>query len=258
MISTENRPRPTGQVAPLRGRLALVAGAETAIGHAVVHALQRAGTDLIAGVDSEIPHAGFPEHTEIIDVDASDIDGSISRIEQATGSREIELFLSATASVPEADALLVYPQDLERTLSAHLYLPFAIAQHVASRLVATMRQGVIVLIGSETQPRPAARTLARGVACAAAAHMAHCLAGEWRAYGIRTHMLAIRESDTSEGARTARAEDVAANALYLLSEAGSSLAVGHDLVLDLDVNRFVSESARSERPNRSVWRCNER
>ena len=192
----EPGPAPLRPMRPLDGRLALVTGADAAVGRASALALAEAGADVLLplAVDASARSAELVERIErlggeaiVVALDLDDLEGTIDAIERASGERAVDVFVHALGARVEGDALVLERRDLDRVFGPNLVAPYLLSQHVAARLLARGQSGAIVFVGSEAAHAAIARESLGSMTGAALVQLARCLALEWARYGIRVN-----------------------------------------------------------------------
>lgn len=231
---------------PLDGRLALVTGADAAVGRASALALAEAGADVLLplAADALARSAELVERIEglggeaiVVALDLDELEDTIGAIERASGERAVDVFVHALGARVEGDALVLERRDLDRVFGPNLVAPYLLSQHVAARLLARGQSGAIVFVGSEAAHAAIARDSLGSMTGAALVQLARCLALEWARYGIRVNAVSpgtgaedVPHSDGAIDVVARSAASVADAVLFLASPEGAGVN-GHDLVL---------------------------
>lgn len=239
----------TGDLFSLRGRRALVTGAARGIGRAIAHAFADAGADLVladrdeAGCNTVAAALGCASCI----LDLRDREALEKLVEQA-GPLDV-LVCNAGTSGPAGPAHQVSEGDWRDLISVNLEHPLILSGLVAPKM-ASRGGGSIVLMSSIAGLRGNKAIGAYGVTKAAVAQLARNLAVEWGPSGVRANAVAPGLIDTvwasailkDEAAterrlsqtplrRIGRAEEVAATALFLASDAAGFIT-GQTIVVD--------------------------
>jgi len=238
----------------LAGRKALVTGACSGIGRAVALALAAEGVDIAvadinyrAEVAAEVAAKGVAVRGIVADV--SKADDVVRMVAEATsGLGGLDLYVNNAGGAWHESLTKVTSSALERTMATNFAASVHGCREVA-RIFIPQRRGSILAIGStaivSAQPR---ETAYRASKAALKAHI-EVAAVELAPFGIRVNLLTPGATDTpfvppSLGEQRSRAlheiplrreakpEEIAAAAVFLLSNSLAGYITGGELVVD--------------------------
>ena len=217
----------------MSAKVALVAGAGGALGHATAMALSAAGLTVLAVVRNERGLGDLPDDIRREVADATDPAAAtrlIDRIASETGPPDV--LVNTIGAFRPADALSTTPEMLRLMLDVNLGPALWLSQAVAPH----MRQqgsGVIVHVAARPGIEPSGGMAAYGVSKAALVHLTRILDIELRPHGIRVNAVAPQLLDTPANRATfpaevlthATAPDVIADAIaFLVSDAAAPVS----------------------------------
>jgi NAD(P)-dependent dehydrogenase (short-subunit alcohol dehydrogenase family) len=182
----------------LRGKIALVTGASSGLGHhfaktlstnnATVVATARR-TDRLAKLVAEIGAAGGIAHALPMDVNNSaSVEHAVARIVAEVGP--IDILVNNAGIAGSKASIELTEADWREVLETNLNGAWRVAQACAKTMIAAGRGGSIVNIASILGLRVANNLLAYSAAKAALVQMTKSLALEWARHGIRVNAIA--------------------------------------------------------------------
>jgi 2-deoxy-D-gluconate 3-dehydrogenase len=180
----------------LRGKTAVVTGANTGIGQAIAIALAHAGADIVAvgrtrpdATRAEVERAGRAFHTIEADL------GSTARVHEVvqdalgrTGS--IDILVNNAGIIRRADALEFTEADWDAVMAVNLKSVFFLSQAAARQMLKTGQGGKIINIASMLSFQGGIRVAAYTASKSAVAGLTRILANEWAAKGINVNAIA--------------------------------------------------------------------
>src|ERR1039457_6058789 len=216
-----------------QAKVAVVAGAGGALGHATTAALAASGFAVVAGARGGDALSDLPDvvHTGAADpADPGAVTRLIDRIAAEVGPPGV--LVNTVGALRLGDALATTPETLRLMLDVNLGPALWLSQAVAPY----MRQrgsGAIVHVTARPGLEPASGMAAYSVSKAALAHLTRTLALELRPHGIRVNAVAPQLIDT-ESNRASFPADVMAHAVapeaiagviaFLVSEAAAPVS----------------------------------
>jgi len=239
----------------LRGRIALVTGANTGIGAGIALALARAGADVI-GVGRTAPAqtAAAVQATgrrfEFIAADlgsTAPIDALIEDALRRCG--RLDILVNNAGTIRRAAALDYAESDWDDVLNVNLKAVFFLSQAAARRMVAT-GGGKIINIASMLSFQGGIRVVAYAASKSGIAGLTRALANEWASRGVNVNAIAPGYIETANTAalrsdphrnaeilgripagRWGRPDDLAGAAVFLASSAADYI---HGAILPVD------------------------
>jgi NAD(P)-dependent dehydrogenase (short-subunit alcohol dehydrogenase family) len=193
----------------MSAKVALVAGAGGALGHATAMALSAAGLTVVAVDRNERGLGDLPDDIRREVADATDPAAAtrlIDRIASETGPPDV--LVNTIGAFRPADALSTTPEMLRLMLDVNLGPALWLSQAVAPH----MRQqgsGVIVHVTARPGIEPAAGLAAYSTSKAALVHLTRILDIELRPQGIRVNAVAPQLLDDPQNRATFPAEAMA-------------------------------------------------
>jgi NAD(P)-dependent dehydrogenase (short-subunit alcohol dehydrogenase family) len=193
----------------MSAKVALVAGAGGALGHATAMALSAAGLTVLAVDRNERGLGDLPDDIRREVADATDPAAAtrlIDRIASETGPPDV--LVNTIGAFRPADALSTTPEMLRLMLDVNLGPALWLSQAVAPH----MRQqgsGVIVHVTARPGIEPAAGLAAYSTSKAALVHLTRILDIELRPQGIRVNAVAPQLLDDPQNRATFPAEAMA-------------------------------------------------
>ena len=197
---SEDDPMPLATPTPfeLRGRVALVTGASSGLGHhfaktlsgahAIVVATARR-TERLAKLVEEIGAAGGKAHAMSMDVNSSEsVQRAVARIVAEVGP--IDIVVNNAGIAGSKASIELTEADWREVLETNLNGAWRVAQASAKTMIAAGRGGSIVNIASILGLRVANNLLAYSAAKAALVQMTKSLALEWARHKIRVNAIA--------------------------------------------------------------------
>lgn len=189
---TTSQPLSTAPHIDLRGRVAVVTGGGSGIGHACVEALLAAGAEVVAAdlrFSRTVDTGGADSRQVVCDVTSEE---DVRRLFAEVGALHggVDLLINS-AGVIERVARTVDQevQDWDRVMSVNAKGTFLCCREAGRTLVAR-HGGSIVNIGSVAGMVGIPGSNAYGPSKAAVAHMTRSLACEWARFGVRVNCVA--------------------------------------------------------------------
>jgi NAD(P)-dependent dehydrogenase (short-subunit alcohol dehydrogenase family) len=193
----------------MSAKVAIVAGAGGALGHATVMTLAADGLTVVAVDRNEHTLGDFPEavRPEVADTtDPAAVEGLIDRIAGQVGPPDV--LVNTIGMFRPGDALAATPETLrlmiEVNLGPALWLSQAVAPHMRRQ-----GSGAIVHVAARQGLEPAGGMAAYSVSKAALVHLTRILDIELRPHGIRVNAVAPQLLDTPVNRVTFPAEVMA-------------------------------------------------
>lgn len=246
----------------LHGRVAMVTGPRTGIGHAITLALAEAGADIVTvsrgdctETREKVVALGRRCRTLRADLATSqqaDIEALVDQAATETGG--IDILINNAGIIGRGAALEVTQDSWQEVLHVNLTAPFFIAQAVARQLVMRKgraeRNGKIINIASLLSFQGGINVAAYTASKSAIAGITRLLANEWAPHGINVNALApgyivtkataalsedpIRSKEITEripAGRWGRPADLQGASVFLASPASDYV---HGIVLPVD------------------------
>jgi NAD(P)-dependent dehydrogenase (short-subunit alcohol dehydrogenase family) len=193
-------------------RVAIVAGAGGALGHATTATLAASGLTVVA-VDrnehalGELPDGVRPEVADTID--PAVVHSLIDRIADEVGPPDV--LVNTIGAFRLGDVLTTTPETLQLMIDVNLGPALWLSQAVAPHM-RRQGSGAIVHVAARPGIEPSGGMAAYGVSKAALVHLTRILDIELRPYGIRVNAVAPQLLDTAANQATFP-EDVMAHAV---------------------------------------------
>ncbi|MGE0725409.1 MAG: SDR family NAD(P)-dependent oxidoreductase [Alphaproteobacteria bacterium] len=182
----------------LDGKVALVTGASSGLGHHFALTLAKAGarvalagrrTDRLHAVAREIGAGGG--HAASVSIDVIDPDSIRAGLLKATATLgAIDILVNNSGVANAKPAIEMSVEEWDGTLDTNLRGAFLMAQAVAKDMVARGRGGAMINIASITAIRTAGQLSAYAASKAGLVHLTAQLALEWARHGIRVNAIA--------------------------------------------------------------------
>jgi 2-deoxy-D-gluconate 3-dehydrogenase len=180
----------------LRGRVALVTGANTGIGQGIAIALAEAGADIAAVGRSAPDETGGRVQAlgrRFLSVRAdlastAPIEGAVEAV--ASGLGPIDILVNNAGLIRRADALDFTEADWDAVMDVNLKSVFFLAQAVARRMVASSRGGKIINIASMLSFQGGIRVASYTSSKSGVLGLTRLLANEWAGKGINVNAIA--------------------------------------------------------------------
>lgn len=241
----------------LAGRVALVTGGGRGLGRAFSTALAAAGADLaitsrssLAGTEIEAELESQGRRVLLLEADVTER-GAADQLVAATVEQlgRLDIVLNNAGVALEMPALDIEDDDWDRVIDTNLSGAFRVAR-AAGRHLTAQESGKVINVASMTGLRGSPHLAAYCASKAGLINLTRALALEWARYGVQVNALAPGYAETDINAdlradqeqfarilkrvpakRMARAEEVAAAAVYLASPA-ADYVTGSVLVID--------------------------
>jgi NAD(P)-dependent dehydrogenase (short-subunit alcohol dehydrogenase family) len=250
-----------GLFAELRGRVAIITGANRGLGRAIARTLDEAGVrSLLIGRDENLGRAAAAELADAsflaIDLRAQDAAEKIvsTCLERFGG---LDILVNNAAIYPVLPFGKLTGSDVTNVYQTNAVAPTLLMQAAATSMIDRAVRGSIVNVISAAAFRPVATQLVYGSAKAALAYATRAAALELSGYGIRVNAISPGAMDHGEGGRAsalglteeeyqefvtmliariplgrkAASREVAASVLFLCSSM-ASVVTGHILHCD--------------------------
>jgi NAD(P)-dependent dehydrogenase (short-subunit alcohol dehydrogenase family) len=196
----------------MSAKVAIVAGAGGALGHATTVTLAASGLTVVAVDRSERGLGELPDGVRREVADATDPDVPTRLIDQIAGEvGPPDVLVNTIGGFRPGDALTTTPEALRLMLDVNLgpalWLSRAVAPHMRQR-----GSGAIVHVAARPGIEPSGGMVAYGVSKAALVHLTRVLDLELRPHGIRVNAVAPQLLDTPANRATVP-EEVMAHAV---------------------------------------------
>lgn len=185
----------TSDMFNLKGKVALVTGANTGLGQAMAVALAAAGADVAlvgrsAPDETEALIAKTGRKAAVIMADLSSADVAATVVEQAEAALgPVDILVNNAGIIRREDALDFSESDWDDVMATNLKVPFFLAQAVARSMVAGKRGGKIINVASLLSLQGGIRVASYTASKSGLAGLTRLLANEWAAYGICTNAI---------------------------------------------------------------------
>ena len=217
----------------MSAKVAIVAGAGGALGHATTVTLAASGLTVVAVDRNERGLSDFPGSVrrEVADTtDPTVVTRLIDRIADEVGLPDV--LVNTIGMFRPGDALTTTPEALRLMIDVNLGPALWLSQAVAP-LMRQQGSGVIVHVAARPGIEPAGGMAAYSVSKAALVHLTRILDIELRPYGIRVNAVAPQLLDTPANrtifpaevmAHTTAPEAIAAAIAFLVSDAAAPVS----------------------------------
>lgn len=235
----------------LRGKKAIVTGANRSIGQAIAVAFANEGADVLISYRSDEEGANktiaaikeVGRHAEALYADFSDFDSIHQFFEQAIKSLgQIDILVNNAAGYDTTELLKLNPHDFNHLLQIGVTAPMLLTQMTAKQMIEKGIQGSIINISSISGVRPYENRTAHASAKAALNMLTKSSALELGKHNIRVNAIApgstpyssSAEGFVNEGIPLGRSgtPEEQANAAVFLASNDSSWMTGHIMVVD--------------------------
>lgn len=238
----------------LAGKVAVVTGAGGGIGRAVAAALRGQGATVVATDRDAAALSGVDADCRELDVtDPAALRALADAVAAQYGA--LDIWINNAGFMDRKPALDLDEAAWQRTLDINLKGTFFGAQAAARHMI-SQGSGAIVNLSSYAGVKPRPNCADYAASKAAVAHLTQCLALEWSPKGLRVNAIAPGFIETPMSSwmhadaatyadyierlpvpRVGQPADIAAAALYLVSEA-SAYVTGHVLLVDGGVSKI--------------------
>ena len=189
----------------LRGKTALVTGANTGLGQAIAIALAWAGADIVAAGRSDASDTaaavrGSGRKFEFVQADWSSTE-PVQRVLDAALSlnSQLDILVNNAGTIRRADSVDVTEDDWDAVVDTNLKSLFFLSQ-AAARHMATKGGGKIINIASLLSFQGGLRVAAYTASKSAVAGLTHALCNEWAPQGINVNAIAPGYFETNNTA----------------------------------------------------------
>ncbi|MBL8642697.1 MAG: 2-dehydro-3-deoxy-D-gluconate 5-dehydrogenase KduD [Rhodospirillaceae bacterium] len=240
----------------LKGRTAIVTGANTGLGQGIAIALSQAGASIVAVSRSApdetvkaVEATGGKIHVVRASLDTlTPIPGIVDEAKRAFGA--VDILVNNAGTIRRADALEFSEADWDGVIGVNLKTPFFLAQACAKEMVASKRGGKIINIASMLSFQGGIRVASYTASKSGITGLTKLLANEWAAKGINVNAIApgyfetnntdaLRKDETRNrdilaripAGRWGRPDDLGGAAVFLASRAADYV---HGTVLAVD------------------------
>jgi 2-dehydro-3-deoxy-D-gluconate 5-dehydrogenase len=240
----------------LRGRVALVTGANTGIGQAIAVALAGAGANIVAvgrttpaETAKAVRAAGREFHAVEADLSIAGCAGDV--VEQAfRAAGSVDILVNNAGIIRRAEALEFTEADWDDVMSVNLKTAFFLSQAAAREMIRAGRGGKIINIASMLSFQGGIRVASYTASKSGLAGLTRILANEWAGKGINVNAIApgyvsthnttaLRADETRNreilaripAGRWAKPADIGGAAIFLASAAADYV---HGAVLPVD------------------------
>jgi 3-oxoacyl-[acyl-carrier protein] reductase len=261
--------------ADLAGRRAIVTGAASGIGHAIAYWLGRAGAHVIA-IDNDkerlteaFRHQRFGQlEVETVHADLSR-QGIVLRADELLAGGPIELIVNNVGICTGRGYFATTDEDVRHVFDTNLFGPWFFTKRLVERLIEAGRRGSILFVSSLHDHVPVRRPQ-YSTSKAAVAMLVRELALELARYRIRVNALSpgwistaaqttaepqgpARDASFVPMGRAGRPDDVAKQAVVLLSDAWSPYVTGANLPVDggLGLHTWAGHPQGGQRDSRT-------
>jgi 2-deoxy-D-gluconate 3-dehydrogenase len=240
----------------LRGRTAVVTGANTGIGQAIAVALAGAGADIVAvGRTSPVETAkavqatGRTFHAVEADLSASGRAGEVIEAAVAASGR-VDILVNNAGIIRRAEALEFTEADWDDVMNVNLKTTFFLSQAAAREMLRAGHGGKIINIASMLSFQGGIRVASYTASKSGIAGLTRLLANEWAGKGINVNAIApgyVSTNNTTAlradekrnreilaripAGRWALPEDIAGAAVFLASTAADYV---HGAIIPVD------------------------
>lgn len=179
----------------LRGRNALVTGANTGLGQAMAVALAGAGARVAlvgrtAPTETVSRIEALGGESRVVMADLSE-QGAVERVtrEVSSGLGPIDVLVNNAGIIRRTDAVEFSEADWDDVLNLNLKVPFFLAQSVARHMLAEARPGKIINVASLLSLQGGIRVASYTASKSGLAGLTRVLANEWAGHGINVNAL---------------------------------------------------------------------
>ncbi len=234
----------------LTGRVALVTGASSGLGHRFARVLANNGATVIAGarradrlekLTEEIADTGGAAHGVALDVtDPGSVKAALDAAEEIAGTPTILVNNAGTADM--TFALEMSDEDWRRVLDVNLDGVFRVARDGAKRMADAGLSGSIVNIASILGLRVSRRLVSYCVSKAGVVQLTAALASEWGRHGIRVNAIApgYFATEMTDGYLSSPAGQEMASAIPLGRHGAEGELDGALLLLTSDAGSYIT------------------
>jgi 2-deoxy-D-gluconate 3-dehydrogenase len=180
----------------LKGRTALVTGANTGLGQAIAVGLAQAGADIVAvsrrapdATRALVEQAGRKLHAISADLTTTEaLEGIVQQAYAAAGG--VDILVNNAGTIRRAAALDFSEADWDEVMGPNLKSAFFLAQAVARRWVDAGRGGKVINIASMLSFQGGVRVASYTASKSGLAGLTRLLANEWAGKGINVNAIA--------------------------------------------------------------------
>jgi 2-deoxy-D-gluconate 3-dehydrogenase len=240
----------------LRGRTAVVTGANTGIGQAIAVALAQAGATIVGvgrssmdETQARVVAEGARFHPVSADLSTLEPIEAIMRAAEDAG-RRIDILVNNAGIIRRADAIEFTESDWDDVMNVNLKTTFFLSQAAARRMLKDGKGGKIINIASLLSFQGGIRIPSYTASKSGLAGLTRLLANEWAAKGINVNAIAPGYIETNNtealrqdqkrsaeilsripAGRWGHPEDIGGAAVFLASQAASYI---HGVILPVD------------------------
>jgi len=240
----------------LRGRCAIVTGANTGIGQAIAAGLASVGADIIgvgrsAMTQTEALVRGHGRSFHTITADLSKTEAARAVVDQAVAAgASPDILVNNAGIIRRADALDFTEEDWDAVIDTNLKSAFFLSQSFAKNAIASGRRAKIISIASLLSFQGGIRVPSYTAAKSGLAGLTRLMANEWASRGINVNAIApgYVETNNTEALRAdaersadilkripagrwARPDDMVGAAIFLSAPASDYV---HGAILPVD------------------------
>lgn len=180
----------------LKGKTAVVTGANTGLGQGICVSLAQAGASVIgvarrSCADTAAKIADIDGHFNEIIVDLSTPD-AVDKIIDGIDSlgENVDILVNNAGIIKRADAVDVTEEDWDQVINLNQRLVFFLSQKIAKKYMIPKKYGKIINIASMLSYQGGIRVPAYTSSKSAILGMTRALANEWASYGININAIA--------------------------------------------------------------------